>query len=220
MKNGILTTVFLLGLAFSVAGCTRRSSIANIGKALTDCGISGVTDEFIAGFEKENADIPDEVVMNQAAAMLFSLGFGNWDFKTMEWTPSHNGVYSCSTEMPDVIGGYKSYLLGLKDIGNGELEFTDISMDDSNVDWENGNGILEISFLFNGKPYIETARVQYDWFDTDFAERIRRIVGENNGKKLWFTTDGYGALIVFYRDPMWAQQFEKKTGLKLHDSME
>ena len=193
----------------------NQKTYTEIGKILTDCGIGGVTEEEISRLES-NYDLPDGITLNinRAAEFLTNLGYGKWNWDTMEWTPSHNGVYSFDVEVYPLIKIYTKFLLGIQALAPDEIQISDIVEDDSEADWDNGTGIIKVSFVFNGQSYNINARLNDDWFDMDFANAIGGIIKKDN-KRLWFTTDGYQECIIFFRDENWAQHFSEQTGLEL-----
>ncbi len=72
--------------------------------------------------------------------------------------------------------------------------------------------------LRSRKTYCLEAAVENDWFDMNVAFALNEIIIENgNGKRLFFTSDGYQECIVFYRDAEWAKSFERETGLVLSE---
>lgn len=96
--------------------------------------------------------------------------------------------------------------------------FKNITEDTSGVDWDNGTGKRTVSFEWNGCTYTLEATFEHDWFDFNVAAGLNRIIIENgNGKRLYFTGDGYQECIVFYRDSEWADAFQKETGMVLSE---
>jgi len=114
---------------------------------------------------------------------------------------------------------YTDFLTGVAAMSGGELEFTDIVEEDSNVNWEEGTGTKTVSFTFRGERYSLEAEMFYDWFDTGFLDEFARIVnGSGEEKKLWYLTD-YQLVNVFYQDDDWARQFRKQTGYSLANAI-
>ena len=136
----------------------------------------------------------------------------------MEWTPSQNGVYSFDVEVYPLINIYTKFLLGIQALAPDEIQISDIVEDDSKADWDNGTGMIKVSFTFNGQSYTINARLNDDWFDVDFANAVAGIIRKGN-KRLWFTTDGYQECIIFFRDENWARHFSERTGLELTPSL-
>lgn len=55
-----------------------------------------------------------------------------------------------------------------------------------------------------------------DWFDFSVADQLNQIIMEQQeGKRLYFGSDGYQSVYVFYRDAEWAASFTKATGMQL-----
>lgn len=196
----------------------EQKSYAEIAALLKKYGIRGITDEMVAMLEESSKQMPEDVLFDKTARLLTEAGCGVTDFDTWEWTPAKNGVYCFDAEVFDVEKMYINFLLGVSAIGEGELDFKNITEDTSGLDWENGTGKRTVSFEWNGCTYTLKASFEHDWFDFNAAAELNRIIIENgNGKRLYFTGDGYQECIVFYRDPEWADAFQKETGMVLSE---
>lgn len=196
----------------------NHKSFAEIAAVLEKYGVSGITDEQIEQLEAAVKLMPEGVIYDKTAMLLTEAGSGVINFDTWEWTPTENGVYSFDVEVFDLDNMYTNFLLGVSAIGEGELDFKNITEDTSGVDWENGTGKRTVSFEWNGSTYTLEAKFEHDWFDADILAGLNKIIIENgNGKRLYFTGDGYQECIVFYRDAEWADAFGKETGLSLSE---
>lgn len=191
-------------------------SYAEIAETLKELGIEGITDEMVAELEANSAQMPPEILFNKTATLLSSAGIGNFDYETWDWTPSSNSVYCFDVEIFNLEKMYTFFLQGVAAIGKGELDFTNIKEDLSEVDWEAGTGKRSVTFDWNEKTYTIEAEDMGDWFDMKVADELSKIIEAQGGsKKLYFTTDGYQACIIFYCDEAWAETFREKTGLPL-----
>lgn len=197
----------------------NHKSYKEIAAILKKYGISGISDVSIKRFDKNDRLKPAGAVYCDKTAMLLTeAGIGVTNYDTWEWTPAENGVYFFDVEVFDIEKMYTNFLLGVSAIGEGELDFKNITEDTSGVDWEDGTGKRTVRFEWNGSIYTLEAKFEHDWFDTDILAGLNKIIIENgNGKRLYFTGDGYQGCIVFYRDAEWADAFGKETGLSLSE---
>lgn len=203
----------------SVMTDLNQKSFTEIRGILEKYGISGITDEMIEWYEENMKLMPEVFEFNNKTAMLLTeAGTGVTNYDTWEWTPAENGVYCFDVEVFNSEMMYTNFLLGVSAIGEGELDFNNITEDTSGVDWENGTGKRTVSFEWNGCTYTLEAECNHDWFDIAAASGLSRIIRENgNGKRLYFASDGYQECIIFYRDAEWAEAFQKETGLELSE---
>lgn len=148
--------------------------------------------------------------------LLSALGSGTYDHSEGTWQPGTNGVYSFDVEVYDLDHMYTHFLSGVSALDKEELDFKNIQEDTSGIDWEEGTGTRTVTFEWNGKTFCIEAAGMNDWFDMNAANALNQILIENgNGKRLFFTDDGYQECIIFYRDADWADSFRKETGLAL-----
>lgn len=198
-----------------------QRSYAEIARDLRDLGIDGITDELVASLEEQYSQLPEGIIFSKTATLLSSVGMGNYGPGLSSWTPAHNGVYSFDMECFDESTIYTYFLEGVAALGEGELEFTNISEDLSRMDREAGTGPRSVSFDWNDSRYTMEMTAQRDWFDLAAARQLSKIVKEAGGEKqLYFMGDGYQTGIVFYRDAQWAKEFQQKTGLPLSTLLE
>lgn len=191
-------------------------SFAQTAGTLKELGIEGLTDELVAGTEAGYANMPADVEFDRTVALLTAVGTGDYDYDTWDWTPTNHSVYSFDVEVFNVSQMYTFFLRGVSAIGDGELEFGNISENTDNVDWKAGTGKRSVTFDWNGKTYTLEGENQDDWFDFEVANQLNKVIMEQGGsKKLYFASDGYQECIVFYCDDDWAKLFYEKTGLKL-----
>lgn len=188
-------------------------------------------EELVAIFERygisgADAYIPDsmgaeygcpqfDATSDRATAMLMLLGWGEYDYDTLTFTPSRNGVYSFDMEVFNVEGMYTEFLTGVSSLDEGELDFRNIREDTSRVNWDWDTGVRTATFEWKGEEFTIKAHPQGDWFDMSAANQLSAIIKENgSGKRLFFIEDSQ-CLIVLYRDKAWAAAFQKETGLEL-----
>ncbi len=111
----------------------------------------------------------------------------------------------------DVLNG----MLALAEDGSLDT-VTNISEDDSKVDWERGKGTITVSLEWEGQTYHWDMRVYYDWLDSDVLGILNALLTEGESQKLFYAAgdNGQGA-IIFFCTAEWAENFMKATGLEL-----
>lgn len=202
---------------------TNLQTFEKIAAQLNELGINGFDQAVMDAMQESWDQSPIELKMsiNKTAWLLDSVGMGNYDYETWTFTPSSGDVYAFDLEVMDEGAMYSNFLQGVSAIGDGELEFTEIQENLENVDWENGTGSRSITFQWQGNTYSLEADVYYDWFDCGLANQLNRIIMEQQGeKRLYFGSDGYQNIYVFYRDAKWAAAFTKATGMELVESLD
>lgn len=177
-------------------------------------GIKGTTVQMLEKMEQGYQEMPPEIIFNKAASLLTALGQGNYDFNNMTWFPYKNGVFSFDMEIFNQEKMYTDFLIGISSLDEEELDFKNIREDTSQVNWEKGTGRRTVSFEWKGERYLLEAEVKHDWIDLHVANQLNQIIKQQeNGKQLFFTSDGYQECIVFYRNREWADKFQRETGL-------
>lgn len=188
-------------------------ALANI---LQEVGINDIPTEMIQQLEQEWEDYPEDIMLDKMAILLSSIGDGDYDYKTGKWIPSSNKIYSFDMECYDIDNMYQLLFEGLASISNKELKFSNVSVDTSKVDYDNGGGTLTVKFDLNDKTYTYLAQYYNDWYDVGILDFINnKLKEENNSKQLYFMEDGYQTYIVFYCDREWANVLEEKTECEL-----
>ena len=220
IQQGILVALTIVGVLTSTGGpgihAPKDMGAREAAQVLSELGISGISEETILEVEAYQEEYG---YYNPIPDLLCYAGFGEHDPETWEWTPAENGVYTFDMESWEVSMMYTDFLTGVAAMSGGELEFTDIVEEDSNVNWEEGTGTKTVSFTFRGERYSLEAQMLYDWFDTAFLDEFARIVnGSGEEKKLWYLTD-FQLVNVFYQDDDWARQFRKQTGYSLANAI-
>lgn len=136
-----------------------------------------------------------------------------------EWTPSSSQVYAFDMEILDVANMYSDFFKGITAINNNEFEITDIEEDMGIGSEDLGIGIRNVTFRYNGTSYQFHAKAMYDWFDGSIIGYMNKVFKkENNPNRLYYMTDGYQELIVFYCSDEWAADFTAATGFTLDKS--
>ena len=94
----------------------------------------------------------------------------------------------------DVLNG----MLALAEDGSLDT-VTNISEDDSKVDWERGKGTITVSLEWEGQTYHWDMRVYYDWLDSDVLGILNALLTEGESQKLFYAAgdNGQGAIIFF-----------------------
>jgi len=147
--------------------------------------------------------------------LLCYAGYGSYDETTWEWTPSNCGVYWFDMEVWNLDSMYSDFLRGVSALNPQELDFTNIQEDISKVNWEEGSGVQSASFDWNGQTYFLGGHVNYDWFDTQAADDLNRIIHAQTGKNLYFAYDGGQGFLVFYGTSEWAKEFKSVTDVSI-----
>lgn len=174
----------------------------------------------------------DEEEINIAADTLKNLGFTEITDEMIasvhetyneayprEWTPSSSQVYAFDMEILDVANMYSDFFKGITAINNNEFEITDIEEDMGLGSEDLGIGIRNVTFRYNGTSYQFHAKAMYDWFDGSIIGYMNKVFKkENNPNRLYYMTDGYQELIVFYCSDEWAADFTAATGFTLDKS--
>ncbi len=198
------------------------TSFSQLASGLKALGFDGITAELVSRLEQSWSGIPEEIRMelDMPSALLTELGSGTYDGETGAWSPSSPDVYAFDMEVFNLDTMYTSFLHGVSKLGGGELDFTAIEENLDHVDWENGSGTRSVTFVWRGTSYTLEANMKHDWFDLGFADALNELIAANcGGKRLYFGSDGYQELFVFYCDAQWAAAFEAATGMALADKL-
>lgn len=185
---------------------------------LETLGIEGITDDMVMRLEKEWDESPEEYRMyiDKTANLLTAVGCGSWDPETWVWTPSSSNVYAFDMEFMNVDTMYTEFLQGVSALGKGDLDFVNIEENLDKVDWENGTGSRSVKFEWQGSNSYLNAEMMSDWFDFSVADDLNILIATRcDGKQLYFGSDGYQMIYVFYGTPEWAENFMTATGMKL-----
>ena len=187
-------------------------------------GIEGFDEELVAEMDAYWSEFTEEDLyyMDKVADVLWEIGMGEFDEETGDFSPSSHDVYAADVEYFYTDYMYTEFLMGVAALGEGELDFTDITENLDDVDWDAGRGTRTVSFTWNDETYTLEADVWDDWFDISVANELNKIITKNNdsNKQLYFGYDGYQWLFVFYCDEAWAEDFQKTTGMWLMDELE
>ena len=192
-----------------VASSEQRST-AELAENLKELGISGISDDIIDMIDEDRAEMDGDEVYSAVGTMLSWAGSPDYDFDTCTMTPKNKTVYSFDMEVFDVSNMYTDFLNGVKYIGDGELDFTNIKESDGALG-------KHVTFDWDGESYELNLRENTDWFDMNAVEQLNKLIDKKGMKKrLYFTTDDYQEAIIFYRDKEWADKFEKMMFKKLY----
>ncbi len=222
--NIIYAVVLVLSIllnAWNVLGIGRISQdtdFREIAAELEELGLTGADDALIADLEDAYDGYNDVHYSYKVIDYLSWLGMGEYS-STWVWTPSSNGVYWFDTEFYDVSNMYTHFLLGVSALDS-SLDFESIEEMVDKTTFLEGTGDRSVRFSWDGEIYTIEAEMYYDWFDPAVADMLNQIIRDNEtGKQLYFAFDGGQAFLVFYRDPLWALQFQYKTGIPLYTTL-
>lgn len=195
-------------------------------------------DELTARLEKLGFDPVDEAVcaylegqwseytydelayVNKVSALLWEIGCGEYRENTTVWEPSSADVYALDEEYWYAETMYEEFFSGVGALKGIPSDFAIVSEDTDGVNWEDGTGIWEITFLYDGEEHTLTAEVYGSWIDPCFVNDMNEIIGENSDKRLYFGyDDDWVTYYVFYCDDQWAKEFYEATGMWLYDEM-
>lgn len=153
---------------------------------------------------------------SKAYDLLCVEGMGQYDYETMEWTPSESGLYWFDLEVMNVDTMYSDFLRGLDYMDKAQT-FANVSYDYSHVNIESGQGKITVSFDYWLQHYELEADYNYDWFDTDMLYHLGWILAaDEDPKDLWMYTDGQG-ILLYYGTQAQRDLLAKKTGIEFFD---
>ncbi len=148
--------------------------------------------------------------------LLSYLGMPEWDQETWEVTSYPDQAFWFDWEAFDLEESYREILSSINDMSGGSCAVTDIQIDMSEVDWEDGGGRIAVRFQVNGVAQECTVAVENDWLDPVFLEYINRgLKAAGVTERIYAMDDGGQGSILFFRNRDWAKEFEKKTGVRL-----
>ena len=199
-------------------------SHSQIADALTQYGIT-VTDDPNYTLEEyghmcEEFNKEYDYTSNRIMEVLYYAGSGTYDEVTYEWIPSSSGVFWFDTEALMINTMYSDFLKGVSALDPGTLNFTNIREVTQEDASNSGYGTQHLYFDWNGTSHHVTAELSYDWYDISAIGELAAIVGTQNGKQLFFASDGGQGLFIFYQTPEWARTFSSATGLKLSKTLD
>lgn len=178
---------------------------------LTDTERQVLLDELL-----DFADEGVEAGVEPVGMILSEVGGGNYDDE-WNWSPSSRTVYSFDAEVFEIDQMYTQFLQGIASINQDEFTISDIVEEQNEVDWDMGYGTAVVSFLYNDTPCTMTMDMEGDWFDMSAIAQMNKILlRQGNPKQLYYLTDGYQEIIVFYNTSEWAAHFTHCTGQRLY----
>jgi len=74
-------------------------------------------------------------------------------------------------------------LNGINALSGGAFSITEVTTDDSRVDWEKGTGVMMVEFKLNGTAYSYSAKKHNDWLAQRNLSRERNRNSRNCGWK-------------------------------------
>lgn len=178
---------------------------------LKSLGINNLNnnDEIINSILQMPSDMLNDLEKSQILGLVLdNIGGSEYNIQNKEYKLFSNNIYSFDTEVMDIDMMYTIFLNFINNLSKDELKISNISEDNSNINYEEGTGVKTVIFKLNDKEYKYEAKVYYDWFDMEIVGYINRILLENNSNKfLYVTTDGWQNCILFYNTEQWAEKF-------------
>lgn len=202
----------------------KNLTVREYADLLKEAGITELTEGDITQVEGWLDEMPEDVkeALNAEqvpAFLLLTVGAGEFDFDTLEWTPSSRQIYCFDLEAFNIDQMYTYFLEGVLAINEGEFEITQIEEKLSREQTDKGPKSHKIQFKCNETKYEYDAEVLYDWFDTGILDYMNRVLEkEGISKRLYFMGDGYQECIVLYCTQEWAENFNRLTGCRLMDT--
>lgn len=190
-------------------------------RVLRELGFS-ISDETAAEYRawmEENGVSRQWIEKTPFLALLTNIGLGQY---MEEGSRTYSAeAYWFDFEGMDIANDYIAMLEGIQAMAGSDFQITDMKEDWSQVDWEEGTGVITVTFLYNGSPCLYEAEVNYDWLDGGMIDYVNQVlVREGNEKRVYATGDGGQGAILFYRDSQWAETFTEKTGIPLYAGTE
>ena len=185
-------------------------------KQLEALGIPSLGKEQMQALTASLSSLEPEMLegMNLTAMLLTQAGRGSYDFEAGEWTPTSRTVYAFDVECFDVERMYTLFFEGVNAIAG--PVFTQVVEDNSLVNWDEGSGVKDLSFLCHGHPSQHGVLVEHDWFDLGVVGCVNRALEqESDPNRLCMMGDGYQECILFWNTPEWAERFSRETGCRL-----
>ena len=174
-------------------------------------------EEQMAVLRRLGLDIPDpeiEQASPEYAYLPILLSLGTRGYRRVDGvrTRQPSQVFSFDMEADDAEEMYRDYFLGLQSLSEGELAFTDLTVDLSQVDWEGPGGVVDVCCAINGTPFQYSAAFQGDWLDMDIQAAVNGCLEALGSEKRFFaTSDGGQYVTVFFCTEEWARAFEEAT---------
>lgn len=183
---------------------------------LAEFEITGIPNAILAELEAEWTELPPEALesLDKMTLLLTAVSMGHYDYQTGQWTPTSDKVYSFDMEAFDVDNMYNIFFQGIMAISRGQIHITDVAQND-------GEGYYDrtVSFSVNGAEHKFKAEFGGDWYDIRILDCLNQILAEQrNPNRLYFTTDGYQQMIVFFCNEEWANDFGERTDCRLVDA--
>ena len=149
-------------------------------------------------------------------SLLAEVGAPEKNRETREVERYSDQAYWFDFEAWDISLDYIQMLNGINALSSGAFSITEVTTDDSQVDWEKGTGVMMVEFKLNGTAYSYPAQKHNDWLDEGIIVYVSQLIEEEDLDGHIYCTDdsGQGA-ILFYRDNAWADEFAQKTGITL-----
>ena len=180
---------------------------------LTELGIADFSSGLLEELEQQWNQFPPEVLdsLDKLALLLTAISMGRYDYCTGAWAPTSNKVYSFDMEAFDPGNMYEILFQGIRSISGDHLCVNAVRQDDGENYYDR-----KVFFTLDGVEYCFKAELGGDWYDTKILDLLNQILaGRGDPNRLYFMTDGYQQMILFFCKEAWARQFTEKTGCAL-----
>ena len=164
--------------------------------------------------------VPDSAVascveiedMDTAYKMLLEhVGLGEFDRKIATWSTTSSDVYAIIAESYNEMEMYADVFKGLQVIVQSEVSIHFLEQDDREVNWDDGDGSMLLSFSVNGTTYQYKVNFMGDWVDFKILDGVNEALRQEGIEKRFYNTSGMDGLVVFYRTEAWAREFQGTT---------
>ena len=127
-----------------------------------------------------------------------------------QWIASTSGVFWQDFEVWNTDSIYTDFLMGLSCMDE-DLAFV-------NVFTQTDNGIVSITFDWQGQGYRLEAAASDDWFDTSLIYKIEKIIATDD-ERLYLSYDLNNGALFYYGTSQQVRELQKFTDLKFRSAV-
>lgn len=104
--------------------------------------------------------------------------------------------------------GYDDFLNILQNLSLGELSFNNVDINVSDKTIEKGSGTCEVSFQCNGESFNYAAKVNNDWFDTEFMTFVNTIIKKFGKEERLIVFGDANGIFITYKPQEFINKFK------------